>query len=113
MLVPQSWISGWFPWSQNHPYKSHVHKKIPNFDNYFITRGEIHGLNLRNNADLDAVQIRREHGRSTVQRTGSVFWNEIPEDIKLSVSENVFKKNLFKALISKYEDWSSSFYVHL
>ena len=84
-------------------YKSHVHKNITNFENYFITRGEIHGLNLRNNADLDAVQIRREHGRSTVQRTGSVFWNEISEEVKNSVSENIFKKNLFKELISKYE----------
>ena len=83
-------------------YKTHIKKTIPNFEDYFTTRGEQHGLNLRNNADLDAVQFFREHGRSTVQRTGSVLWNQISEETKASVSIGVFKNNLFDELISNY-----------
>ena len=83
-------------------YKSYIKKTIPNFENYFTTRGDQHGLNLRNNSDLDTVQFFREHGRSTVQRTGSFLWNQISEGTKASVSLDVFKNNLFKELSSKY-----------
>ena len=86
-------------------HKCKTNKTIPKFSNYFTTRGEHHNLDLRNNEDLDQTFYTREHGRTTVQRIGSVYWNQLPVEIKdLNVSQNVFKGYVFKHYISQYVD---------
>ena len=78
---------------------------ISNFHNYFIPRGELHNLDLRNNNDLDQVLYSREHGRTAVKRVGSVYWNQLPEAIKAeNTSPTVFKSSVFKHFISLYND---------
>ena len=85
-------------------YKCNTNQTIANFINYFPTRGEQHGLNLRNNADLDAAYYNREQGRTTVQRTGAVFWNQLTDNVKHSSSLNIFKNVLFKGYMATYVD---------
>ena len=78
---------------------------ISNFHNYYIPRGELHNLDLRNNNDLDQVLYSREHGRTAVKRVGSVYWNKLPEAIKAeNPSPTVFKSSVFKHFISLYND---------
>ena len=86
-------------------HKCKTNKIISNFHNYFTTRGEHHNLHLRNNEDLDQTLYTREHGRTTVQRTGSVYWNQLPDEIKVeNKSPTVFKTSVFKHFISQYID---------
>ena len=86
-------------------HKCKTNKIISNFHNYFTTRGEHHNLHLRNNEDLDQTLYTREHGRTTVQRIGSVYWNQLPDAIKVeNKSPAVFKASVFNHFISQYID---------
>ena len=86
-------------------HKCKANKTISNFENYFTTRGEQHNRDLRNNNDLDQNRFAREHGRTTVQRIGSVYWNQLSDTLKvLDASQSVFKNSIFKYFVNKYTD---------
>ena len=77
--------------------------QIPNFLNYFSTRGNRNDRQPRNKDKLHLPQIRTELGRTTVQHTGATLWNGISEDIKSSKSIHIFKKRLFNKYRADYE----------
>ena len=86
-------------------YKCKTHSSIPNFNNYFPTRGEFHNLNLRNNDQLNQTHFNRNHGRTTVQHLGSVYWNQLPNELRqIDKSLNVFKNSIFKFFRDQYID---------
>ena len=78
--------------------------QISNFENYFTTRGNQHELNLRNNLDLYPPFARTESGKTTVQHSGSVLWNQISEEIRSSKTSSIFKNKLFKSMTALYID---------
>ena len=71
---------------------------------YFHPYKNNHGMNLRNNLQLNVnlPQPRSELARRFITYYGAFQWNNLPRELKVLQHPLTFKKNVKKHLISRY-----------
>ena len=78
-----------------------INRMTPNYlSDQFKLVSESHSISTRSSSSghLVITQCKTNHGKGTFQYKGSVTWNSISMEIRNSVSLDVFKKNLKRAL---------------
>ncbi len=69
--------------------------------------------NLRNNTDLDSMNIRTVHrGEDTLRFLGCKIWNLVPDNIKQSTSVKQFKSQIRKWIPSDCPCRICKTYIH-
>ena len=82
-----------------------VHKhSISQLKNYYRYQHSIHLHNTRNENDLYLKRIFTKFGESTLHFTGARLWNSLDDNIRKSVSINVFKSSLKNKISSSYNN---------
>ena len=83
----------------------HSKNRLPHvFDNFFILALSIHGYNTRQSNLLYLQPIRLDIGRFSLRFQGSIIWNSLPPEIRLSINISKFKNSLKLFLLEKYTE---------
>ena len=81
----------------------HSKDQLPStFSKLFIDMNEVHQYNTRSKSNKNLYIPRKNlnYGQHSVQYAASKNWNEIPLNIKVSVSNSIFKKKYRTFLLS-------------
>lgn len=70
-----------------------------NLGSRFIKRGTISGRSTRNVYTLDIPRYKTATGQQIFLYRAVITWNNLPSDIKLSSSTNIFKRKLINHLL--------------
>lgn len=80
-----------------------VHHTLPSsFNNYFTLNSAVHDYNTRISSGVHLLQSRIVARHFSIKFHGARVWNSVPIEIRLSLSEHIFKKKLKLFLISSY-----------
>ena len=63
---------------------------------------DVHNYNTRSKDNFYTRQTTTQMSKMSVNLKGVEIWNDLPNQIKTSVSLNIFKKRVRKALLEKY-----------
>ena len=81
----------------------HRNNQLPGiFDEYFITRSNIHNRSLRHSNKLDIIKVKTNYGNQTLRAKGARLYNDLPTYITDYDNIITFAKHVRKYFIDKY-----------
>ena len=72
------------------------------FTSYFMENFLLHKHDTRNSDNLHLARCKTSYGLKTVKYKGSSYWNQLPNDLKLTTSLNSFKSKL-KLILATFQ----------
>ena len=84
-------------------YKFTIHDLPAAFNIFFKKRSEIHDYPTRHVNDFNHTKNKKVFSDQSVRTQGPILWNSLSKTVKSSKSLNIFRTQLKKQLIEKYD----------
>ncbi len=82
----------------------YIYDKLPQaFEQYFIINEDVHSYNTRHAKMLHIDRRRNEQAKCMVTYTGSVIWNDLPENVRSTENNQSFKRLVKNHYLGMYK----------